>query len=147
MVQLIDIMPTILDYANINKDSLMMQGSSLVPLLSSENEDFWRNRICCSDEVMFDVDKKGVYGSLFYKDIHILTSDRLYNGLWSQGIELTTETSRSLLSRQFFLLRDDWVQYLPILSFEIDLFLQYNIFRFEKKLRETHLFNQQKNNG
>jgi hypothetical protein len=62
-VGLIDIMPTVLDLAGIEKRGLLMQGDSLLPLVKAERLDLWDNRVCVSDE-----------RSIFFRNWHILRS-------------------------------------------------------------------------
>jgi arylsulfatase A-like enzyme len=51
-VQLLDIMPTILDFAHIDKKDLLLQGDSLIPLIKNKNVGRWNRRICYSDGMM-----------------------------------------------------------------------------------------------
>jgi arylsulfatase A-like enzyme len=73
-VQLIDIMPTILDIAGIDKDGLVLQGDSLLPLIDGSRPDFWASRICFSEEVInrsYKFDDRP-FGSLFVGNWHML---------------------------------------------------------------------------
>jgi arylsulfatase A-like enzyme len=75
-VQLIDIMPTILDIAGINKDELVLQGDSLLTLIDGSRPDFWASRICFSEEVInrsYKFDDRP-FGSLFVGNWHMLNS-------------------------------------------------------------------------
>ncbi|MBU1975881.1 MAG: sulfatase [Nanoarchaeota archaeon] len=78
-VQLIDIMPTILDLAQIDKDPLLLEGQSLVPLINNQDMDFWNNRIIVSEEALnkYGQDDTSIWGSIFYLDNHILHSPKL----------------------------------------------------------------------
>jgi arylsulfatase A-like enzyme len=75
-VQLIDLMPTILDSAGIDTDGLVLQGDSLLPLIHETGPDFWNSRICFSEEVVnrrhkFD---SRPFGSLIIGSWHFLNS-------------------------------------------------------------------------
>ena len=75
-VQLIDIMPTILDIAGIDKDELVLQGDSLLTLIDGSRPDFWASRICFSEEVInrsYKFDDRP-FGSLFVGNWHMLNS-------------------------------------------------------------------------
>jgi len=75
-VQLIDIMPTILDIAGIDKDEMVLQGDSLLPLINESNLDFWDSRICFSEEVINRSKKfdNRPFGSLIIDNWHFLNS-------------------------------------------------------------------------
>ena len=80
-VQLMDIMPTILDFAGVDTSGMTMQGDSLVGLLEGRNPDYWKSRVVASEEVtmrdrLTDWRDRGlrVSGSLFYGDWHLITS-------------------------------------------------------------------------
>jgi len=75
-VQLIDIMPTILDIAGIDKDEMVLQGDSLLPLINESDLDFWDSRICFSEEVVNRSKKfdNRPFGSLIIDDWHFLNS-------------------------------------------------------------------------
>lgn len=78
-VQLIDVMPTILDLSGIATENFLLQGDSLLPLIRGENSEWWENRLCVSEEVSLRRSKedKNNWGSLFYRDRHLLYSDKL----------------------------------------------------------------------
>jgi len=84
-VQIIDVMPTILDYAGVKKDDLLLEGESLLPLIGGNNLRFWNKRICVSEEVLYRVDQKmTAWGSLLYKDYHVLTGRNVLSGIGSR---------------------------------------------------------------
>jgi arylsulfatase A-like enzyme len=74
-VQLLDIMPTVLELAGVPTDSLLLQGDSLVSLMQGQELDFWRDRIVVSDEVIGRPhDDRRSWGSVFHRDLHYLNS-------------------------------------------------------------------------
>jgi arylsulfatase A-like enzyme len=80
-VQLLDVMPTILDFAGVDASGLVMQGDSLVGLMEGRNPDYWKSRVIASEEVtMRDRVKQWrnrglrVSGSLYYGDWHFISS-------------------------------------------------------------------------
>jgi len=81
-VQLIDIMPTILDIAGIDKDEMVIQGDSLLPLINESNPDFWDSRICFSEEVIDRSHKfdDRPFGSLIIDNWHLLNSKKFLPG-------------------------------------------------------------------
>lgn len=74
-VQLMDIMPTILDLAGIDRSGFIIEGESLLPLMRGENIKFWNDRILMSEEIDYE-DKPRIPegGSVFYKNLHIMNS-------------------------------------------------------------------------
>lgn len=75
-VQLIDIMPTILDIAGIDKDKLVLQGDSLLTLIYESTSDFLDSRICFCEEVVnrsYKFDDRP-FGSLIIGNWHIINS-------------------------------------------------------------------------
>ena len=78
-VQLVDVLPTILELLGIPTESLLLQGDSLVSLVRGERPSFWANRVLWSDETMSYASKEttDVWGSLFFRRWHLLRSPRL----------------------------------------------------------------------
>ena len=80
-VQLLDVMPTILDFAKVDTSGLVMQGDSLVGLIEGRDPDYWKSRVVASEEVTTRDRVKSwrntglrVVGSLFYRDWHLISS-------------------------------------------------------------------------
>lgn len=76
-VQLVDVMPTILDLAKVPLDSLMTHGLSLKPLLTTSTSNDWNSRSVFVDEAMsYDGNKfsSSTWGSLFFDTYHVLKS-------------------------------------------------------------------------
>jgi arylsulfatase A-like enzyme len=74
-VQLIDVMPTVLELAGVDRSDLLLQGRSLVGLVDGEQPDYWRDRVIVSEEptAMLKGDPCGC-GSLYFRDWHLLSS-------------------------------------------------------------------------
>jgi arylsulfatase A-like enzyme len=80
-VQLLDVMPTILDFAGVDTSGLVMQGDSLVGLIEGRNPDYWKSRVIASEEVTVrdranEWRNRGlrVSGSLYYGPWHFISS-------------------------------------------------------------------------
>lgn len=80
-VQLLDVMPTILDFAGVDASGLVMQGDSLVGLMEGRNPDYWKSRVIASEEVTVrdrvnTSRNRGlrVFGSLYYGSWHFIAS-------------------------------------------------------------------------
>jgi len=77
-VQLIDIMPTILECAGIRTDSLIMQGDSLLSLARGDRRRFWEERVVASEEVVLKKKRDALgHGSFFFKNWHLMYSDAI----------------------------------------------------------------------
>lgn len=77
-VQLIDVMPTILELAGVDTRDLLMHGDSLVSLVHGEDPERWANRITLSEEpVLMTRGEPCICGSVFVGDwqMHGSTAD------------------------------------------------------------------------
>jgi len=140
-VQLLDIMPTVLDLAGLETEHLLMSGDSLVPLIRGENTDFWASRPCFSEEVK-DRPKTDpiAFGSIFFQKWHILNSDRL-NDVLSHRIQSFNDRypiNFPFETRVFDLSVDTQETYdLPHLMF--DFFFIHQVKTFLNELRQQNL--------
>jgi arylsulfatase A-like enzyme len=80
-VQLLDLMPTILEFADVDSSGLTMQGDSLAGLIEGRNPDYWKARVIASEEVttrdrIKEWRNTGLraYGSLYYGSWHFISS-------------------------------------------------------------------------
>jgi arylsulfatase A-like enzyme len=104
-VQLMDVMPTVLELAQVDSSALVFQGDSLVDLIEGRNLDYWENRISVSEEPMtMSAGKPCDCGSLFFDRWHLLNSTALR---W-EGVPafLRWRIPQSLQLRVFDLLED-----------------------------------------
>ena len=68
-VQLIDVMPTILELAEVDDSDVLMHGDSLVALMQGSEPDRWKSRVTVSEEPMaMDRNDPCVCGSLFFDE-------------------------------------------------------------------------------
>jgi len=96
-VQLMDIMPTILDFAGVDTSGMTMQGDSLTGLIEGRDAGYWKSRVVASEEVTTrdrarDWRNRGpwVSGSLFYGGWHFISSRAFWprNGLLPESLRL-----------------------------------------------------------
>jgi arylsulfatase A-like enzyme len=122
-VQLLDVMPTILEFAGVDASALAMQGDSLVSLLDGRDPEFWRNRVIASEEVYVrdkvrDWRNHGLWvsGSLFYRDWHFIASRKFWpqHGYWPESLRL-----------KVFNLTDDPQEHRAVTRFLPDAYLRY----------------------
>ena len=95
--QLLDVMPTILDFADVDVSGMTMQGDSLVALLEGRDPEYWQSRVIASEEVttrdpVKDWRNRGlrVYGSLYYGPWHFISSRAFwpYSGYVPESLRL-----------------------------------------------------------
>jgi arylsulfatase A-like enzyme len=80
-VQLIDVVPTILELADISHDELLLQGESLLDLIEGQNMDFWRERVVVSQEPHAMIKEKPCpCASLIYRNWHLVASTWTWPG-------------------------------------------------------------------
>jgi arylsulfatase len=122
-VQLLDVMPTILEFAGVDAGGLAMQGDSLVSLLEGRDPEFWRNRVIASEEVTLrdkvrDWRNEGLWvsGSLFYRDWHFIASRKFWpqHGYWPESLRV-----------KVFNLTDDPKEHSAVTRFLPDAYLRY----------------------
>mgnify|MGYP005841865261 CR=1 FL=1 len=78
-VQLLDMMPTILELAEVDREPLLLQGDSLVPLIEGRDRDLWRDRIVISEEpTAMDKGNPCNCGSVYFRDWHIISSRHFF---------------------------------------------------------------------
>ncbi|MCP4901651.1 MAG: sulfatase [bacterium] len=77
-VQLLDVMPTFLDVANVYAKNVLMQGDPLKPLIWGEDRDHWDARLGNSYQPTNNPDRSGPWGSVSFGSWYAMNS-----ALWS----------------------------------------------------------------
>lgn len=109
-VQLVDVMPTILELANVDNNDLLMHGDSLVPLMQGIDPDRWKNRVTVSEEPMaMDRNDPCACGSFFFGEWQLHGTIRGWPG------RVRSEFVKSAVYR----FREDGI--VPVTSFIPDL--------------------------
>jgi arylsulfatase len=140
-VQLVDIMPTVLSLAGVPKKNLLMSGDSLIPLIQGKNLNFWNNRVSISEEIKFM--QKGdprAFGSLFYRNRHILTSAKL-NDTFSHRVKGFSSNlyGTFFMDTRVFDLEEDRNEFYDAVNFILDPLFNYRIQRFLKNFKRENL--------
>ena len=95
-VQMIDLLPTVLDLGGVDRTDLMLQGRSLVGLVDGEQPEFWRDRVIVAEEptAMLKSDPCSC-GSLYFRDWHLLSSSSMWprDHLYAPGLQAFLTTS------------------------------------------------------
>lgn len=74
-VQLIDVLPTVLELAQIDRSRLLMMGESLVDLIEGRRLPYWNDRATLSEEPLtFTRGKATASGSFLFRDWHLISS-------------------------------------------------------------------------
>ena len=95
-VQMIDLLPTVLDLGGVDRSDLMLQGRSLVGLVDGEQPEFWRDRVIVAEEptAMLKNDPCNC-GSVYFRDWHLLSSSWMWprNHLYAPSFQAFLTTS------------------------------------------------------
>ncbi|MGH8614901.1 MAG: sulfatase [Gammaproteobacteria bacterium] len=117
-VQLLDVMPTVLDLAQVESSGLLLQGDSLVGLIEGSGLADWKSRLVVSEEPML-MDKASAWrnegmraiGSLFYRGFHLIASRKFF--------------PPEVLTLKVFDISADPEESRPLYRFVPDLYLKY----------------------
>jgi arylsulfatase A-like enzyme len=127
-VQLIDVMPTILDVASVDNGDLLMHGDSLVSLMQGKEQARWQQRVTVSEEPMImNRNDPCTCGSLFFDEwqLHGSTTG------WPHRVR--NEFAKSATYR----FRDGGIK--PVTSFVPDLYSRILRFRTLSQLRLANM--------
>ena len=135
-VQLIDVMPTILDIADIDRTGLLLQGDSLVDLIEGQANERWHDRIVVSEEpISMTKEDPCACASLFHRDWHVISSSQFWP---LRGAGHIPHLSASMKTR-VFKFRDDPKEEDLLLSFGLDLYVRWLAFDFISELRHANI--------
>ena len=111
----------------------------MLPLIRKENLDFWNNRFCISEEVRYKrKDDKTAYGSIFYRNWHVLNSDKLNDTISYKIKSLSPSLYETLqLETRVFNLSKDKDEYFDLLNFLSDIIFNMKAQSFLKKYKKT----------
>jgi arylsulfatase A-like enzyme len=132
-VQLLDVMPTILDLAQVDTHGFLMQGDSLVDLIAGRRLSYWNDRLLVSEEPdeMSTISKEPrLCGSLFYHQYHLLSSRSLFKGCSNIPAFLRLVVFNTL---------KDPAESAPVFSYFPDLYLKYRFSRTFEELQSSDI--------
>ncbi|MDD4909204.1 MAG: sulfatase [Candidatus Omnitrophica bacterium] len=136
-VQIVDIMPTILDMAGIEREGLLLYGESLLPLLAAPSAQHVRMGISYADEVSSKIDSeiaRDASGGLFYGAHHILSSS-LFQPLKAKLIRLPLD----VFWTKIFDLNHNPSENAPLMSYFSDLILKFKFARFVSTIKSNNV--------
>lgn len=113
-VQLLDVMPTVLELAEIDPDAFLLQGESLLDLIDGRRPEYWERRLVVSEEPMSMTKTQSCdCGSFYFGKWHLM-STRFLGSLqepghrvfdldrdWGQSSETTPWREGRSLGRRF----------------------------------------------
>jgi hypothetical protein len=78
-VQMIDLLPTVLELGEVDRTDLLLQGRSLVGLVDGLEPDYWRDRVIVAEEPTAMLKSNPCScGSLYFRDWHLLSSSWMW---------------------------------------------------------------------
>ena len=135
-VQLIDVMPTILDLAGIERNDLLIQGESLIDLIEGRNTSHWMDRIVVAEDPTAMLKEAPCpCTSLFYRDWHLVASTQMWRDR-SLARRLPPAPA-ALLQMRVFNFHEDPTEETLYLSFVPDLYLRWLQYDAATRLRES----------
>lgn len=134
-VQLIDVMPTVLELAGVDRGDLLLQGHSLVGLIEGERPEAWRDRVIVSEEPTAMLKGNPCNcGSLHFRDWHLLGSSWTWPGRVLRFPNLQTWLTAST----YRVAEDDRSERLAVASLP-DLWLRWRHQAALRDLREADM--------
>ncbi len=133
-VQLVDVVPTILDVAGIDRSGLLLQGESLVDLIEGRNLDHWRDRLVVSEEPTAMIREDPCpCASLIYRNWHLVASTRT----WPAGpLVRWFPTAQAIAKLRVFDFHEDPAEEGLFWSFMPDLNLRWRHYNAVRRLME-----------
>jgi arylsulfatase A-like enzyme len=134
-VQVIDVMPTILEIAGIDAAPLLMQGDSLVSLAAGRNAAHWDVRLAVSEEVTDKAKRNDrPWASVFFRDFHAVNSESFVPAALAEILSSRVD----LLHLRVFDLGDDFEEERFANGHFVDLPLKRRIDHFVRELQATN---------
>jgi len=135
-VQLVDVVPTILDLGGIDRSGLLIQGESLVDLIEGRDPEYWQNRVVISEEptAMLKEDPC-TCASLIYRNWHLVAS----TWTWPGGPLVSWfPTPQAVAKLRVFDFHEDPQEEGLFWSFLPDLHLRWLHYRTVSRLQELN---------
>jgi arylsulfatase len=136
VVQLVDVMPTVLELAGIDRTDLLLQGDSLVSLIEGGEPERWHDRLAISEEpVAMDRNQPCSCASLMFRDWQVISSTWLWPSDRDDPILPGVQT---FVKTHVYQYRDDPKESVPALTFLPDLYVRWLAKDTVSSLREVN---------
>jgi arylsulfatase A-like enzyme len=140
-VQLVDVMPTVLELAGVDRADLLLQGESLVDLIDGRNPERWRDRLVISEEPMAMIkDRPCRCASLIRRDQHVVSSTYFWP---ARGGRLFPKLL-PFVNTRVYRFRDDPTEENPLLSALPDLYVRWSAFDVLSELHAANMTTQRR---
>ena len=135
-VQLIDVVPTVLELAGVERTELLLEGESLVGLIEGKDVDRWRDRVVFVEEPWaMDKEHPCSCASMMFRDWHVISSTWLWPADRTDPILPGIQT---FVKTHVYRYRDDPKEQVPALSFLPDLYVRWLANDTVSELRELN---------
>jgi arylsulfatase A-like enzyme len=143
VVQLIDVMPTILELADVDRADLLLQGDSLIGLIEGREPKRWRDRVVISEEPPI-MHKQGPCrcASAVHRDWHVNSSTAPHRWLIRGGRFLPSLIP--FANTRVYQFRDDPTEQSALVSTLPDLYLRWLASDLFSELLEANMTTQRK---
>jgi arylsulfatase A-like enzyme len=137
-VQLIDVMPTILELAEVDPAGLLLQGDSLVGLIEGREPERWRDRVVISEEPTV-MNKQGPCrcASAVHRDWHVNSSTAAHPWIVYGGRLLPSLIP--FVNTRVYRFRDDPTEPRALLSALPDFYLRWLASDLFSELQDTNM--------
>jgi arylsulfatase len=136
VVQLVDVMPTILELAGVDRSGLLLQGDSLVDLIAGNRPGFWRDRVAVSEEPDIMLKQRPcTCASLFFRDWHVISSVVLWPGRTAGFLPQYQAPVKTLV----YAFRDDPGEVQAVRSFLPDLYVRWAAYDVLSELQGANM--------
>ncbi|MGH6899171.1 MAG: sulfatase-like hydrolase/transferase [Geminicoccaceae bacterium] len=142
-VQLIDVVPTILELAEVDPAGLLLQGDSLVGLVEGREPARWRDRVVISEEPTI-MHKQGPCrcASVVRRDWHVISSTSAHLWLVRGGRFLPGLIP--FVNTRVYQFRDDPTEQSALLSAVPDLYVRWLAYDVISELQDTNMTTQRR---
>jgi arylsulfatase A-like enzyme len=135
-VQLIDVMPTVLEVAKADPTDLLLQGDSLVPLIEGREPERWRDRVVISEEpIAMRKERPCRCASVIQRDRHVISSTHL----WPRRGGRLLPRLVPFINTRVYEFRNDPTEESALLSALPDLYVRWLAFDLLSELQDTNM--------
>jgi arylsulfatase A-like enzyme len=140
-VQLLDVMPTVLELAKVDPTDLLLQGDSLVPLIEGREIERWRDRVVISEEPAAMLKHQPcLCASAIHRDWHLVSSTEFWPGRGGRWLPNVLP----FVNTRVYRFREDPTEQNPLLSALPDLYVRWLAADTFSELQAANMITQQR---